>query len=299
MTGEPNAMQHVTLLDGGMGQELFLRSKKPATPLFSAQAMLDDPEKVIQLHCDFIEAGAELIGLNAYAATPERMARDADPSVFEKTQKAAVRAALAARDNSQKPVRIAGCLPPLVASYHAELIPPEDQALRSYELIIQQQKHSVDLFIAETMSSVAEARYVCDVAAKTDKPVWVSFTVDDSDGTRLRSGEELLAGVKAAAAGGAEVVLVNCSTPEAIGQAMTILSKQDLPFGGMANGYVAAATLKPGDTVDKLATRDDLDPNGYADHAISWAQQGATIIGGCCGVGPAHIAELRRRIDKA
>ena len=299
MIGEPKAMQHVTLLDGGMGQELFLRSKKPATPLFSAQAMLDDPEMVIQLHCDFIEAGAELIGLNAYAATPERMARDADSSVFEKIQKAAVKAALTARDNIQKPVRIAGCLPPLVASYHAELIPPEDQALRSYELIIQQQKHSVDLFIAETMSSVAEARYVCDAGAKTDKPVWVSFTVDDRDGTYLRSGEALMAGVEAAAAGGAGVVLVNCSTPEAVGQAMVILSKQDLPFGGMANGFVAAAELNPGDTVDKLATRDDLDPNGYADHAMSWVEQGATIIGGCCGVGPAHIAELRRRIDIA
>ena len=299
MIGEPKAMQHVTLLDGGMGQELFLRSKKPATPLFSAQAMLDDPEMVIQLHCDFISAGADLICINSYAATPERLARDADISVFAKIQKAAVRAALIARDNSRKPVRIAGCLPPLVASYHTELIPPENQARASYELIIQQQEHSVDLFIAETMSSVAEARYVCDAVANTDKPVWVSFTVDDRDGTCLRSGEALMAGVEGAVTGGAEVVLVNCSTPEAVGQSMAILSKQDLLFGGMANGYVAAAELKAGDTVDTLATRDDLDPNGYAEHAMSWVEQGATMIGGCCGVGPAHIAELRRRIDMA
>jgi S-methylmethionine-dependent homocysteine/selenocysteine methylase len=227
------------------------------------------------------------------------LARDADISVFAKIQKAAVRAALIARDNSQKPVRIAGCLPPLVASYHTELIPPENQARASYELIIQQQTHSVDLFIAETMSSVAEARYVCDAVANTDKPVWVSFTVDDRDGTCLRSGEALMAGVEGAVIRGAEVVLVNCSTPEAVGQSMAILSKQDLLFGGMANGYVAAAELKAGDTVDTLATRDDLDPNGYAEHAMSWVEQGATMIGGCCGVGPAHIAELRRRIDMA
>ena len=299
LLGEPRVMQQVTLLDGGMGQELFLRSNKPATPLFSAQAMLDDPEMVIQLHCDFISAGADLICINSYAATPERLARDADISVFAKIQKAAVRAALIARDNSRKPVRIAGCLPPLVASYHTELIPPENQARASYELIIQQQTHSVDLFIAETMSSVAEARYVCDAVANTDKPVWVSFTVDDRDGTCLRSGEALMAGVEGAVIGGAEVVLVNCSTPEAVGQSMAILSKQDLLFGGMANGYVAAAELKAGDTVDTLATRDDLDPNGYAEHAMSWVEQGATMIGGCCGVGPAHIAELRRRIDMA
>ena len=299
LLGVPKDMQQVTLLDGGMGQELFLRSNKPASPMFSAQAMLDDPEMVIQLHCDFINAGADLICINSYAATPERLARDADISVFAKIQKAAVRAALIARDNSRKPVRIAGCLPPLVASYHSELIPPENQARASYELIIQQQEHSVDLFIAETMSSVAEARYVCDAVANTDKRVWVSFTVDDRDGTCLRSGEALMAGVEGAVTRGAEVVLVNCSTPEAVGQSMAILSKQDLLFGGMANGYVAAAELKAGDTVDTLATRDDLDPNGYAEHAMSWVEQGATMIGGCCGVGPAHIAELRRRIDMA
>jgi homocysteine S-methyltransferase len=299
LLGVPKDMQQVTLLDGGMGQELFLRSNKPASPLFSAQAMLDDPEMVIQLHYDFISAGADLICINSYAATPERLARDADISVFAKIQKAAVRAALIARDNSQKPVRIAGCLPPLVASYHTELIPPENQARASYELIIQQQTHSVDLFIAETMSSVAEARYVCDAVANTDKPVWVSFTVDDRDGAYLRSGEALMAGVEGAVTRGAEVVLVNCSTPEAVGQSMAILAKQDLLFGGMANGYVAAAELKAGDTVDTLATRDDLDPNGYAEHAMSWVEQGATMIGGCCGVGPAHIAELRRRIDMA
>ena len=299
LLGAPKYMQQVTLLDGGMGQELFLRSNRPATPLFSAQAMLDDPEMVIQLHCDFISAGADLICINSYAATPERLARDADISLFAKIQKAAVRAALIARDNSRKPVRIAGCLPPLVASYHTELIPPENQARASYELIIQQQAHSVDLFIAETMSSVAEARYVCDAVANTDKPVWVSFTVDDRDGTCLRSGEALMAGVEAAVTGGAEVVLVNCSTPEAVGQSMALLSKQDLLFGGMANGYVAAAELKPGDTVDTLTTRDDLGPNGYAEHAMSWVEQGASMIGGCCGVGPAHIAELRRRIDMA
>ena len=263
-------MQQVTLLDGGMGQELFLRSNKPATPLFSAQAMLDNPEMVIQLHCDFISAGADLICINSYAATPERLARDADISLFAKIQKAAVRAALIARDNSRKPVRIAGCLPPLVASYHTELIPPENQARASYELIVQQQAHSVDLFIAETMSSVAEARYVCDAVANTDKPVWVSFTVDDRDGTCLRSGEALMAGVEGAVTRGAEAVLVNCSTPEAVGQSMEILSKKNLLFGGMANGYVAAAELKAGDTVDTLATRDDLDPNGYAEHAMSW-----------------------------
>lgn len=289
-------MAGITLLDGGMGQELFLRSGKPASPLFSAQAMMDDPEMVIQLHCDFIEAGAELISLNAYAATPERLSRDADVSLFEQIQKAAVRAACVAREKMEKPVRIAGCLPPLVASYHADLVPPKDQAIASYQRIVEQQEPAVDLFIAETMSSVAEARYVCDAVAKTDKPIWVSFTVNDNDGTVLRSGETLQVGVDAAVAAKADGILVNCSSPEAIGQSMAVLSKLDIPVGGMANGYVSASDLQAGGGVDALATRDDLGPAEYADHAMAWAGAGATLIGGCCGVGPAHISEIRRRI---
>ena len=101
LLGEPRAIHQVTLLDRGMGQKLFLRSNKPATPLFSAQAMPNLPEMVVQLYCDFISAGADLICINPYAATPERLARDADISVFAKIQKAALRAALIARDNSR------------------------------------------------------------------------------------------------------------------------------------------------------------------------------------------------------
>lgn len=287
----------ITLLDGGMGQELFLRSGKPASPLFSAQAMIDDPQMVIDLHCDFIRAGADLISLNAYAVTPERLARDADVSLFKPLQNAAVQAALRARDITEKPVLIAGCLPPLVASYHAELVPPKDQAISSYERIVEQQEAAVDLFIAVTMSSVAEVRYVCEVVAKTNKPIWVSFTVNDSDGTLLRSGEALKAGVDEAVAANAEGILVNCSTPEAIGQSMAVLSKLNIPFGGMANGYVTASDLKAGGGVDALATRDDFGQAEYADHALGWADKGATLIGGCCGVSPSHIAEIRRRID--
>jgi len=113
----------ITIIDGGMGQELYRRSGKPASPLWSAQVMLDTPGLVIVLHREFIEAGAQIITLNSYAATPERLTRDADISSFEPLQKAALKAAHAARDQAGLPVRIAGCLPPLVASYHPELVP--------------------------------------------------------------------------------------------------------------------------------------------------------------------------------
>ena len=54
--------------------------------------------------------------------------------------------------------------------------------------------------------------------------------------------------------------------------------------------------LEPGGTADVLEAREDLDPAAYADHALCWAASGSTILGGCCEIGPAHIAELARRL---
>ena len=290
-------MHRITLLDGGMGQELFYRTGEIASPLFSAQAMIDSPGSVIELHKDFIKAGADVICLNAYSATPERLARDAEVSLFEPIQDAAAQAALTAKNETGNAVRIAGCLPPLVASYHSELVPPKIQAVKSYKRIVERQKRAVDLFIAETMSSVAEARYVCEAVAETRKPIWISFTVKDDDGTLLRSGETLSSAIASAASAGADGLLVNCSRPEAVEQSMPVLSKLGLPFGGMANSFVSASDLKAGGTLDSLATRTDLGPAEYADYALGWVELGATLIGGCCGIGPAHIAEIRHRID--
>ena len=79
--------------------------------------------------------------------------------------------------------------------------------------------------------------------------------------------------------------------------ALPLLSKAKIPTGGYANGFVEIAKdfNKIGATVDLLKTRTDLNPETYADIANNWVKSGATYIGGCCEVGPAHIAELKRR----
>ncbi len=289
--------QEITILDGGMGQELYHRSGKPASPLWSSQVMLDNPELVIELHRDYIDAGAEIISLNSYTATPERLERDAEISLFEPLQKAALQAAVTARDKAGKPIKIAGCLPPLVASYHHDLVPDDVQCLSSYKRIVELQIPSVDLFIGETLSTVREAKIVCDAARYTGKPVWISFTVNDTDGTQLRSGEPLQSGIDIAIKSCAQAVLVNCSIPEAVEQAMAVLKKSGVRFGGLANGFASICTLKPGGTVDTLKSRDDLGPSEYADHAMKWLGHGASLIGGCCEVGPEHIAEIRHRVS--
>ncbi len=48
-----------------------------------------------------------------------------------------------------------------------------------------------------------------------------------------------------------------------------------------------------------LHHRHDLDPAAYADFALGWVKAGLDIVGGCCEVGPAHIAALRDRLAAA
>ncbi|NWN83498.1 MAG: homocysteine S-methyltransferase family protein [Halomonas sp.] len=287
---------HLTLLDGGMGQELRRRSESPATPLWSAQVMLDEPHLVTAVHRDFIAAGAHIITTNNYTVTPQRLARDSDPALFEALHAAALGAAHQARDESGQAVRIAGCLPPLVASYHAEVVPDDATCRRDYRRLVEVQAEGVDLFICETMTLTREALAATQAAVDHNLPVWVAFSVDDADGRRLRSGESLGEAARAVVAAGASAVLINCSVPEAVTTAMDALEDLGVPFGGYANAFTSAADLAPGGTVDGLEARQDLDPAGYAEHACGWVARGASIVGGCCEVSPAHIAELAERL---
>jgi homocysteine S-methyltransferase len=100
---------------------------------------------------------------------------------------------------------------------------------------------------------------------------------------------------------GPEAVLANCSVPEAMGDALAVLGTFGRPFGAYANGFthISDGFLEDAPTVAALTLRHDLTPKRYADFALGWLEQGATIVGGCCEVGPAHIAELARRLREA
>lgn len=292
--------QTIILLDGGMGQELVKRSSKEITPLWSTQVMIDEPEIVRDLHIDYIKAGSRVITLNAYTMTPERLKRDGQVEDFETLQLAAVSAATSARMNAGiQGVKIAGCLPPLVASYHSEVAPEYDDMLETYSRIVEVQAPHVDVFLCETMSSINEAKAALIAAKKSKKPVWVSVTVNDSEvgleDAQLRSGELLTDAIAMLDELGADAKLINCSKPEAIAAAWPDMNAKQGVTGAYANGFTSVENLKPGGTVKSLESRSDLGPEAYAEFASQWAKDGATLIGGCCEVGPAHIEALAKR----
>ena len=123
----------------------------------------------------------------------------------------------------------------------------------------------------------------------------------DDDGSRLRSGEPVAGIARIVSEHDPDAILINCSRPEAFPAALDTIKTMGKPFGGYANGFtrITEGFLKDAPTVDALQERTDLTPEAYADHAMAWVDQGATIIGGCCEIGPAHIAELARRLKLA
>lgn len=286
----------ITILDGGMGQELIARAGKP-TALWSVQALLDNPQWVRDVHDAYFKAGAQIATTNTYSVLPDRLESHGLTDRFEELQRLACQLAVDARD-SHGSGKIAGSMGPQGFSYQPDKAPPAEQAAEVYMQVCRAQQDYVDAFIAETMSSVDQARGALMAMSQFDKEVWVSLSVDDTDGSKLRSGEPVVDALPLLKEYGADAVFINCSLPEAVTVAIPLMIESGIPVGAYANGFTGINEDfdSVGATVDLLEARTDLGPDAYAKFAAQWVADGATIIGGCCEVGPAHIKTLVERL---
>ncbi len=289
----------LTLLDGGLGQELVTRSAGRPTGLWSAQVMIDDPDLVQAVHRDFFLAGADVATTNSYVIQRDRLKRYGLEEQFADLHRQACQLALSARDEHGHGL-VAGSLGPIGGSYRPERAPSVEEAAELYAEIALLHEPYVDIILCEAMASVEQASGAVMGARAGSKPVWLAVTVDDDDGTRLRSGEPVGSVLPLLNEFKLDALLVNCSTPEAIDQAIPLLVGQSQSIGAYANGFVKINEdfLADNATVEVLEKRSNLGPATYADFVDGWIRQGTTIVGGCCEVGPAHIHELARRLKK-
>ncbi len=286
------------LLDGGMGRELRARGAPLLDTIWSANGLVAAPDVVKQIHIDYIDAGADVITTNTYGLIRIDLANEGIEDRFAELNVLACMLAREARETSERPVLIAGSLPPLRGSYRPDLVGPWDEIRPLYDEQAGLLAAHVDLLLCETMSSGAEALAAASAAADTGLPVWVSFTLADSGRGELRSGESVADVLDQLRDLPIDGVLANCCTPESISAAMPEMVRSGKPFaGGYANTFqpVPEDWTLEGDGL--LPTRDDLDAEAYAIHARTWLAAGATVVGGCCGTGPRHIACLRHLLD--
>ena len=289
----------ITLLDGGIGQELVARAGDRPTPLWSTRAMMDHPGLLQGIHADYFAAGADIATTNTYAIHRDRLAPDGLEHLFAPLHAAAMAEATAARA-AHGQGRIAGSIGPLAATYRPDLHPDIATAVPLYAEMVAMVAPGSDLILFESVASLTHAEAALAAAEGLGKPVWLSVTLDDEDGTRLRSGEAV-ADLVPRLAGRAQAILANCSAPEAMPAALDLFARAGLPYGAYANGFtqITQALLGHRPTTEALTARRDMGPEAYADHAMRWIGQGATIIGGCCETGPAHIAAIATRLRAA
>ncbi len=286
----------ITLLDGSIGQELVGRLGEKPTSLWSTQVMLKQPDLVSDVHFDYFKSGADIATCNTYPVLRDRLTNNGIAEQFEELHQTANAIARKARDAFGSG-QVASALGPLGASYRPDLAPPVAEAAEQYAEIVALHDDTVDLHLLETVSGLQLAEGILEGTKDAKKPVWIALSVDDADGTILRSGEPLADVMPLLEKYTPAAVLINCSTPEAVSMALPIIKAHGAPFGAYANGFtkISEAFKVVNQTVDALEARTDLGPEAYADFAADWIELGATIVGGCCEVGPAHIAELKRR----
>lgn len=295
-------MGDIRILDGGMSRELQRLGAELKQPEWSALALINAPDIVRQVHAEFIEAGADVVTTNSYALVPFHIGEERFREQGASLVALSGRLAREAADASGRKVTVAGSLPPIFGSYEPENF--DASRVQDYlRVLVDNLEPFVDVWLGETLSLIAEGEAVREAVAKTGKPFWISFTLDDElaqlNGAepKLRSGETVRAAAEWIAGSGAAALLFNCSKPEVMKAAVETAANTfkekgvSLEIGVYANAFEG----EQGDSAANEGlhgTRTDLTDDVYSRFACTWADAGATMIGGCCGIGAAHIHKV-------
>jgi S-methylmethionine-dependent homocysteine/selenocysteine methylase len=298
----------VLVLDGATGTELDRRGVDTALPLWSARALIVAPEIVRQVHCDYLDVGADIITTNTFRTHRRTLMRAGIGERARELTQFAVQLAREAIDQSGRAAYSAGSMSPLEDCYSPALVSSDEELrVEHLEMAHDLAEAGCDLLLVETMNTIREAVIAAECATATGLPVCVSFvvgpqgrppdqhTVDHEDAAAplmLLSGESIPAAVAALIDVKPAAIMVNCVPLAYADRACDELrAAQHGSIGLYANvGHV--------DNVFGWTLTDDVQPAAYAQHARRWIDQGAAIVGGCCGTSPAHIEAIRKHADK-
>lgn len=295
--------KQITILDGGMSRELMRLNAPFRQPEWSALSLIEAPHLVRQVHLEFALAGADVITTNSYALVPFHIGEESFRERGRELATLAGRLAREAADEGSKDGRkmlVAGSLPPIFGSYEPAKFKPE-QVQQYLQVLMEALEPWVDIWLGETLSVIAEAEAVRLATRSLKKPLWIAFCPDDSAGAptdppRIRSGELISDTAKWASEAKVDALLFNCSNPKyitaAIETAFKLLSsKGDIKIGAYANAFVPRSNEYAANA-DVAAVDASLHATAYARDAEVWIEGGASIVGGCCGIGVDHIKRL-------
>lgn len=278
------------LLDGGLSNQLEAQGCDLSDDLWSARLLVDGPEQIVAAHTAYVRAGAQVLITAGYQASFEGfrqrgIGRADAAGLFARSVELARRAAGAV----DRDIWVAASVGPYgaVTADGAEYRGRYGLTIRELERFHRPRIEALaaagpDVLALETVPDMDEAQALLRVAGECGLPVWLSYTVA---GDRTRAGQRLeeafgmVDGVEQVVAVG-----VNCCDPA---------------DGDRAVRMAAETTGKPVVVYPNSGERWDAQGRAWTGGATfdsgrvrAWQDAGARLVGGCCRVGPATIAEL-------
>ena len=276
------------LLDGALGTELTRWGIDTSAPLWSARALVDDVDAIVEIHQDYVRAGCDVLTACTFRTQERTLLRaglGGRGRDLNRTAIDAARQAIALEGRTG--VRVAGSVAPLEDCFRPDLVPERTTLAAEHAAHARSLREAgADLLLCETMGSRREATAAVMAAVATGLPTWCSFLT--SAPGRLLSGEPLGEAVQAVEDIGAAMVLVNCvPAGEVLADLEALLDVAHVPAG-------CFPTVGHGRAVEGWREDLALPPSQFAELLVACRDLGAEIVGGCCGTQPEHLAAAAR-----
>ena len=285
------------ILDGGTGTDIQRHGAPMSGPTWCAEVNATHGDIVRDVHADYVRVGADIIAANTFATSPLTFNAYGRDDELIALDAAAVAHAKAATHG--KSVCIAGSI-----STQRPLIPGTDRTnfeknwTRDEAMLLFRRKAEnlkalgVDLLMMEMMRDTDYALWACEAAMETGLPVWIGISVERADGALVgfgRPDQKFEDIAKTLAALKPEVISIMHSSPNDTDEALVVLRKY---WSGPMGTYPECGYFKAPD----WQFVDVITPADLVIKSQDWQKLGATIFGGCCGLGPDHIHALTREM---
>ncbi|MDH3693333.1 MAG: homocysteine S-methyltransferase family protein [Gammaproteobacteria bacterium] len=285
------------LIDGGMGTHLEKSGVPMDDKVWSSRAVLSHPDAVHQAHEDFITAGAEVIITNTFSAARHMLEPGGLGDQVKEINMTAVKLAEMARDNvADKPVVIAGSVCEWTSSDDLKWHTPEIVGQSTREQVGILAEAGVDLIALEMCEQIEFSIVATEAALEFDLPIWIGVSA------RMHKGCESLSVFSYAEMDFENVVkrlsrypammmnVMHTAVPD-VEQAMEVVRKY---WDGPVGVYPEAGYFN----MPNWQFVDVIEPDELAKAAQAWIDNGVCLVGGCCGLGPEHIAALKQTLSR-
>ena len=285
------------ILDGAVSTELQRMGVPMSADTWSGLAAITHPDILRDLHVQYLQAGAEVITANTYAAAPQHVAAAGFGDRAREVNIRSAELALEARDAAAEgPVWVAGSLSLMAPRFRsANRQAPLEHAEGLRKQAEWLAEAGVDLLVLEMLRDIDWSAAAVDAALSAGLPVWSGFScaVDESGAlmTQGTVGEPmpLEDALRAVAGRGEMLVGIMHSEIEDTEPGLECARRVcEAPLGAWPN----CGTIEPPNwQFDNVAT-----PEAFAELAARWVEDGVKVIGGCCGLGPEHIRAAAGRL---